>query len=112
MSSAPENSTSDQPDIAATGVVEPSPIDDTIGVLAAFASREVDTYAAMLEEILSEPMRAARLVSGLAHVATSHIDQVAAHEGRDRWELIAEGRHGLERARRSNHPAHRRPRSG
>ncbi len=88
-------------------IPEPTAVEDAIGVLSAFVTKEVDTYAGMLEEILTEPMRAARLVSGLCHVASANIDRVAAHEGRDRWELVVESRHALQLARRSNHPAHR-----
>ena len=97
----------DPPRPSAAAIPPPSVIDDTIGVLCAFSTGEADAYAAMLEEILTEPMRAARLVSGLCHVAASSIDRVAAGEGVDRWEVVAESRHGLEMARRSNHPAHR-----
>ncbi len=111
MSSASKKPTPDEPESAdptRAAVPEPSAVDDAIGVLTAFVTKEVDAYAGMLEEILTEPMRAARLVSGLCHVAAANIDQAAAHEGRDRWEMIGESRHALERARRSNHPAHRR----
>lgn len=110
MRSAPEQP---DPDDSAREVTttrhdhDPTAVDDAIGVLSAFAAKEVETYAGMLEEVLGDPERSIRLVSGLVAIATSRIDQVAVQQRRDRWELIGESRQGLERARRSNHPAHR-----